>query len=162
FAPIAIAGLSRFARAVLASRSPAGEMAAANLGSSPVRNSVAVASLGIAIAMMVAVAILIGSFRTTVVAWANDTLTADLFVEPYGSGDASYAARMPAVVAERLQHVRGVALVDTFRGITIPLAGLLTTLGAADTSSVRGLARLRFLGRVDVAQLVRTLPGSTD
>ena len=40
----------------------------------------------IAIAMTVAVAILIGSFRTTVVAWANDTLKADLFVRPMATG----------------------------------------------------------------------------
>ncbi|MFN2459297.1 MAG: ABC transporter permease, partial [Candidatus Velthaea sp.] len=80
FAPAAVAGTAHAGTAWFARRFPAARLAAGNLGSSPVRNSVAVASLMIAIAMMVAIAVLIGSFRTTVVAWANDTLKADLFV----------------------------------------------------------------------------------
>jgi putative ABC transport system permease protein len=160
FAPAGVAGIARLAAATFGQRWAAARLAAANLAASPVRISVAVASLTIAIAMMIAVAILIGSFRTTVIAWANDTLTADLFVQPFGSGDASFDARMPISLVARLARVPGVANADTFRGITIPLAGRLTTLGATDTASLARRNRLRFLGRVDVAALERTLPGS--
>ena len=105
-APIAIVGLSRIAKAAIGTRSPAGEIAAANLGAALRRNSVAIASLGVAIAMMVSVAILIGSFRTTVVAWADDTLKADLFVKPLGLADASYDARFSPDVAAKIARFR--------------------------------------------------------
>ena len=160
FAPLLIAGLSRFARAVLVSRSAAGELAAANLGSSPVRNSVAVASLMIAIAMTVAVAILIGSFRTTVVAWADDTLKADLFVRPMGLGDASSDATFSPRVASTVARLPGVGSIDVIREISIPFRGRITNLAATDLSRFAGRSKVRFIGRVDQAELQRTLPGS--
>jgi putative ABC transport system permease protein len=161
-APLAIAGLSRLARAVLTSRSAAGELAAANLGSSPVRNSVAVASLMIAIAMTVAVAILIGSFRTTVIAWAGDTLKADIFVRPMGLGDASSDATFSPTVAATIARVPGVASVDVFRGLTIPFRGRITNIGATNLTSFSTRSKVRFIGRVDAAALAQSLPGSTN
>ena len=60
--PLAIAGVASAARRFGARFSPSARIGAANLGASLRRNSVAVASLMVAIAMMVSVAILIGSF----------------------------------------------------------------------------------------------------
>jgi putative ABC transport system permease protein len=160
FAPLAIAGLSRLARALLVSRSAAGEIAAANLGSSPVRNSVAVASLMIAIAMTVAVAILIGSFRTTVVAWANDTLRADLFVRPMGLGDASSDATFSPNVARTIARLPGVASIDVIREISIPFRGRITGLAATNLGDFASRRTVRFIGRVDRDALGRGLPGS--
>lgn len=162
FAPLAIAGASRLASAVLRSRSAAGEIAAANLGSSPVRNSVAVASLMIAIAMTVAVAILIGSFRTTVVAWANETLKADLFVRPLGLGDASTDATFSPAVVRTIARLPGVASLDVIREISIPFRGRITNLGATDLAAFVGRRTVRFVGAVDAAALRRNLPGSTN
>jgi putative ABC transport system permease protein len=162
FAPLAIAGLARLARAVLVSRSAPGEIAAANLGSSPVRNSVAVASLMIAIAMTVAVAILIGSFRTTVVAWANDTLKADLFVRPMGLGDASSDATFSPTVASTIGRLPGVASIDVIREISIPFRGRITSLGATNLGDFASRRTVRFIGRVDQDALQRGLPGSTN
>jgi putative ABC transport system permease protein len=123
------------------------------------RTSVAVAALTIAIAMMVAVAILIGSFRTTVVAWANETLRADLFVQPAGAGDASFDARMPPTTVARIAAVPGVAEIDTFRGLVIPLRGRLTTLGATDLERAARRRELRFVGPADGPAMAH-LPGS--
>jgi putative ABC transport system permease protein len=159
-APLAIAGLARAANRLCASRSAAGELAAANLASSPIRNSVAVASLMIAIAMTVAVAILIGSFRTTVVAWAGDTLKADLFVRPMGLGDASSDATFSPSVASTIKRVRGVASVDVFRGLTIPFRGRITNLGATNLSGLATGNAVRLLGGADPVALSRTLPGT--
>jgi len=161
FAPIAIAGLSRAATAAFGSRTAAGELAAANLASSPVRNSVAVASLMIAIAMTVAVAILVGSFRTTVVAWASDTLKADIFVRPLGFGNASSDVTFSPTVASTIARLPGVSFVDTFRGLTIPFRGRLTNIGATHLASFISRTKVRFIGAADQAALVRTLPGST-
>ena len=160
FAPLAIEGLSRCARALLGSRSAAGELAAANLGSSPVRNSVAVASLMIAIAMTVAVAILIGSFRTTVVAWADDTLKADIFVKPLGLGDASADATFSPSVATTIARLPGVDSVDVFRGLTVPFRGRITNIGATNLASFASRNKVRYIGYVDSAAIARQLPNS--
>ncbi len=160
--PIAVVGLSGAARAIAPRLSPASRLAAVNLGSSLRRTSVAVASLMVAIAMMVSVAILIGSFRTTVVAWADETLRADLFVRPLGLQDASYDARFSPAMAARVRAVPGVAAVDTFRAISIPFRGSLTTLGAADFSTIAERNKLRFLGNVDTRALAKKMPGTLD
>ncbi len=161
FAPLAIAGLSRAGVAFFGQRSAAGELASANLASSPIRNSVAVASLMIAIAMMVSVAILIGSFRTTVVAWADDTLRADLFVKPMGLGDASTDATFSPSVAATVAALPGVAAVDTFRALELPFRGRITNLGVTDLATLAARNKLRFIGVADAAELARTLPGTT-
>jgi putative ABC transport system permease protein len=160
--PLAIVGLSALAHALTAGISPAGAIGASNLGSSIRRNSVAVASLMVAIAMMISVAILIGSFRTTVVAWADETLKADLFVRPLGLQDASYDARFSPDIARKVRAVRGVAAVDTFRAISIPYGGSLTTLAAVDFATIAVRNKLRFLGNADPVRLSRTLPGTTN
>jgi putative ABC transport system permease protein len=161
FAPLAIAVLSRAGIAFFGQRSAAGELASANLASSPIRNSVAVASLMIAIAMMVSVAILIGSFRTTVVAWADDTLRADLFVKPMGLGDATADATFSPRVAATIAALPGVAAVDTFRAIELPFRGRITNMGVTDLASLSARNKLRFLGVADPQELARTLPGTT-
>ncbi|GAC1621772.1 MAG: FtsX-like permease family protein [Vulcanimicrobiaceae bacterium] len=158
--PLAIALVSRGARRLTARISPAGLIGATNLGSSIRRNSVAVASLMVAIAMMVSVAILIGSFRTTVVAWADETLKADLFVRPLGLQDASYDARFSASVADKIRAVPGVAAVDTFRAISLPYRGSITNLAAADFKTIADRNKLRFLGAVDTRALAHTMPGT--
>ncbi|MBD5655764.1 MAG: FtsX-like permease family protein [Candidatus Eremiobacteraeota bacterium] len=158
--PLAIAAVASAARALTARLSPAGLIGATNLGASIRRNSVAVASLMVAIAMMVSVAILIGSFRTTVVAWADETLRADLFVRPLGLQDASYDARFSPAVATKIRKLPGVVAVDTFRAISIPYRGSITTLGAADFRTIADRNKLRFLGNVDTRALAHTLPGT--
>jgi len=160
FAPLAITTLTHFGTRVLEKRSPAGTLAVANLGSSLIRNSVAVASLMIAIAMMVSVAILIGSFRTTVVAWADDTLRADLFVRPLGLADASYDSRFSPSIVPKIQKLAGVDAVDTFRGISIPFRDRLTTVGATDFYSAADRNKLRFIGATDMHALAHQLPGN--
>jgi putative ABC transport system permease protein len=159
--PALVAFASRFAHALDARLPIALRFAAMNLRSSLRRTSVAVASLAVAIAMMVSVAILIGSFRTTVVAWADETLRADLFVRPLGLADASYDARFSPDVAARIRRVPGVAAVDTFRAISIPYRGSLTTLAAVDFETVADRNKLRFLGAVDTRALAHELPNTT-
>jgi putative ABC transport system permease protein len=158
--PLAITLVAATAHRYARFLSVPGFLGATNLGASMRRNSVAVASLMVAIAMMVSVAILIGSFRTTVVAWADETLKADLFVRPLGLQDASYDARFSPTVAATIRRLPGVAAVDTFRAISIPYEGTLTSLAAADFTTIAERNKLRFLGNVDTRALARTLPGT--
>ena len=62
-------------------------------GGSLRRTSVLVGALSTAIAMMVAVGIMVGSFRQTVLLWMDDRLQADLYISPAssrGRGSSSY------------------------------------------------------------------------
>jgi putative ABC transport system permease protein len=159
-APLAVGVLARSA-ASLAARRPILGLAGANLAGAPLRTAVAVASLMIAIGMMVAVAVLVASFRTTVVAWADETLRADLFVRPLGLGDASTDARFSPHVAERIAAVPGVAGVETLRAVDLPFRGRLTTLAATDLGRFGTRNHLRLIAGPDIQALARSLPGSS-
>ncbi len=158
--PLVVARAAALLRALTGKLSPCARLAAANLGAAPRRTAVAVAALMVAIGMMVSVAILIGSFRATVVAWADETLRADLFVRPLGLVDASIDSRFAPRVATKIAALPGVAAVDTLRAITIPFHGSLTTLAATDLASLVARKKVRFIGNVDAAALARTLPSS--
>jgi putative ABC transport system permease protein len=160
-APLAVDALAR-AGTTFAARRPTLGLAAANLAGAPLRTAVAVASLMIAIGMMVSVAVLVASFRTTIVAWADETLRADLFVRPLGLADASADARFSHGVAERIAAVPGVAAVDTFRALELPFGGRLTNLGVTDLATVATRQHLRVLGGGDPAALARALVGTTN
>jgi len=161
WAPLAVDVLARAGMA-LAARRPAVALAAGNLAGAPLRTAVAVASLMIAIGMMVSVAVLVASFRTTIVAWADESLRADLFVRPLGLGDASTDARFSPGVAQRIAAVRGVARVETLRAIEIPYGGRLTNLIAIDMPAAIEQGRLRLIGIGDAAALARRISGATE
>lgn len=59
-----------------------GRMAPRDITRSLSRTSVAIAALMTAVAVIVGVSIMIGSFRTTVVTWLNQTLRADIYISP--------------------------------------------------------------------------------
>ncbi len=60
-------------------------LAVTNLSAAVPRLSISVAALAVSLSMMVAIAVMIGSFRETVIYWVGQTLQADLFISP-GSG----------------------------------------------------------------------------
>ncbi len=156
--PLAIAVTSALGRRYL--RDAPSLLAAGNLGGALRRESVAVAALGIAIAMMTAVAILIGSFRTTVVTWADEVLSADLFVRTLGPSDASSEARFGLGVLTTIASVAGVADVHALRSITIPFRGRLTELDATDFTQLAHRNSIQFLGVRNVAKLLRQAAGT--
>ncbi len=59
-----------------------GKMAPRDISRSLSRTSVAIASLMVAVSVIVGVSVMVGSFRTTVVQWLDQTLQADIFVTP--------------------------------------------------------------------------------
>ncbi len=142
---------------LLRTRHPSASIAAGFLQASPRRFSVAIASLAVAVAMMVAIAILVGSFRATVVAWTSDTLSADVYIKTPGITDATFRGGFSQDDARRVQDVPGVAAVDTYRGFDVPLNGQFASLGATNVESLNARRKLRFIGNVDVAAVARGL-----
>ena len=59
-----------------------GGLAPRNILRSLSRTSVAIAALMVAVSVIVGVSIMVGSFRTTVVSWLDQTLQADIYVSP--------------------------------------------------------------------------------
>ncbi|MEM8546110.1 MAG: ABC transporter permease, partial [Cyanobacteria bacterium P01_H01_bin.119] len=59
-----------------------GKMAPRDISRSLSRTSIAIASLMVAVSVIVGVSVMVGSFRTTVVQWLDQTLQADIYVTP--------------------------------------------------------------------------------
>ncbi len=140
----------RNAEAILAARSLAGSLS---------RTSVVTAALATAIAMMVSVGIMVGSFRETVALWLDIQLRADIYVRPDAPAAAGLYPPLPPQVPAILAATPGVAAVDLFRGIEARFRGERTTLGAGNLDVVRRYGRLRFLRGEDRDAILRSLPG---
>jgi putative ABC transport system permease protein len=132
-------------------------IAVAFLRASPRRLAVALASLTVAVAMMVAIAVLVDSFRATIIAWTNDTLSADLYITPPGTVDASFRGDFTPAVVARVRRVPGVAAVDTIRRLDVPIEGRYAQLGATSIDAVIARSKLRFLGNPDPAELAAAM-----
>ena len=77
-----------------------GRMAPRDIVRSLSRTSVAISALMVAVSVIVGVSIMIGSFRTTVVQWLDQTLQADVYVSPPQSTANRVLGKLdPAVVA---------------------------------------------------------------
>lgn len=146
-----------FALRLLRAKRPSATIAAGFLRASPRRFSVAIASLAVAVAMMVSIAVLVGSFRSTVVAWTADTLGADLYIKTPGAVDASFRGGFTPSDVMRISRVAGVAAVDTYRGFDVPIRGRFASLGATDVRAFASRNKLRFIGHVDLRQLARAM-----
>src|SRR5262249_20933719 len=107
------------------------------------RMSVSVAALAVSLAMTVAIAVMVSSFRETVIYWVNQTLMADLYVGPA----ARRAGAMTATIPERAEAIvraqPGVEAVDGFRALDVPYqdARIFVTSGHYDAL----LSRTRLL-----------------
>jgi hypothetical protein len=90
-----------------------GELAAGNLSGAIPRVGISVAALSVSLAMMVAIAVMVGSFRETVVYWVSQTLKADLFVGPStrnnGARQSTLSAEVDAIVSAHPAVPRSIA-----------------------------------------------------
>ncbi len=105
-------------------------IARANLTGSLSRTSVAVAALTMGLSMMVAVAVMVGSFRTTVATWVGQTLSSDLFVGPASGRSGPSLGRIPEEAIEAIRAVPGVDEVDPFLGFSATRDGAPYTIGS--------------------------------
>lgn len=109
-----------------------GKLAGLSLYGTLGRTSVTVASLMVGIAMMVSLAVMIGSFRQTVIVWVNQTLKADLYLEPAVRSVSNRAGRLSPNVVTKIRQNPSVAAVDAFVDFPIEYKGMLTNFGAGE------------------------------
>jgi len=121
-----------------------GTMAARSVTAALSRTAPAIAALVVAVSVTVGLGIMIQSFRSTVVAWLDHTLQADIYISP-PSPIASRAEGTldPALIA-RLSAVPGVDGVSTYRGTEIITDYGVNRVVALELDP-RGEAAFRFL-----------------
>ncbi len=158
--PAIIYGLSRVARAPLRRwLGVEGLLAHANLASAIPRLAISIAALSVSLSMMVAIAVMVGSFRDTVTYWVGQTLQADLFVGPgFQPTVGSEQTLSPAVIDAVSSHPR-VETVEAFRNLDLTYRGHLVVLGAATFEVVASRGSLLFKSPADGRQRLRAAIG---
>ncbi len=94
-----------------------GRMAPRDIVRSLSRTSIAVAALMTAVSVVVGVSIMIGSFRTTVEQWLNQTLQADVYVSPPALTANRVYGTLPPDITQTLANWPGVAKAVTARHV---------------------------------------------
>jgi putative ABC transport system permease protein len=105
---------------------------------------VLVGALSTAIAMMVSVGIMVGSFRETVLLWMNDRLPADLYLRPAGAPAPDRHPTISLELADKISKLPGIAGVDRLRAYEINYDGMPATLASVDLSALRSDHRSNF------------------
>jgi putative ABC transport system permease protein len=124
---------------------------AATLGARAVREtaaraSVVIAAVMVAVGMLVALTIMVGSFRGTVDTWITQSLRGDLYVEPVGHRASQRATSLPPELVGGARRLPGVAAVDTYRASSCVLDGLLANIVGIEFAVQRRYGRLQFVG----------------
>jgi putative ABC transport system permease protein len=135
-------------------------LATRGLAGSLRRTSVLVGALSTAIAMLVAVGIMVGSFRQTVLLWMDDQLQADLYLRPAIPPRTDAHPRIAAGVAELLSKLPEVAAVGQLRAYEISYQGLPATLGGTDARIIGRFGSRRFLSGITPQSVSTQLLGA--
>lgn len=159
--PAVVFGLARLLRTPLRRvLGVEGLLAHANLTAAIPRLSISIAALAVALSMTVAVVIMIGSFRDTVVYWVGQTLQADLFIGPGMRPTVGSEQTMsPEVVAAVRAHPDVEAL-DSARNIDLVYQDNLVILGAGSFDVVLARGSLLFKEPSDGREALRRAMGS--
>jgi putative ABC transport system permease protein len=123
-------------------RAPALQLAVAQLRGAPGQSMLSLATIVASVSLLVSMAIMVASFRTSLDAWLEHVLPADLYLRTTGAGDTGFLT--PADQAN-IERVPGVRRVDFVRAQNVLLAG--------DRAPVSLLAR-----SIDPADPGRMLP----
>lgn len=152
--------LARAGRTVLRRRvGVEGLLAHANLTAAIPRLSISVAALSVSLSMMVAIAVMIGSFRDTVVYWVGQTLQADLFIGPGIRPTVGSEQTVSADVIATLGRHPDVLALDQFRNVDLVYNGNLAVLGAGSYEVVLEYGGLLFKSPPDAREALRRAAG---
>ena len=109
-----------------------GELASATIPASLRRTSIASAALSLAIGMMVAVALMVGSFRETVRVWVDQTVSSDLWLRPSKGLSNADSAAFPNAISADLAKVPFIAAFDRARGRGVAYGDAAVTVASGD------------------------------
>ncbi len=129
-----------------------GQLASASIRASLRRTAVATAALALATGMMIAVALMVGSFRETVRVWVNQTVSSDLWLRPAKMLSNADSALFPAEIAEELKRVPFIAAIDRVRGKDVVYRDSLIAVGSGDLDVARRYGDLPMVSPRSAAQ----------
>ena len=136
-----------------------GLLAHANLTSAIPRLSISVAALAVSLSMMVAIAVMIGSFRETVVYWVGQTLKADLFIGPGIRPTVGSEQTVSEDVIATLSTHPAVEALDRFRNVDLVFENNLAVLGGGSFDVVLDYGGLLFKSPANAREVVRNSIG---
>ncbi len=116
--PAFLEAAARLAARALGGGSTVARLALADVGRSLSRTGVACAALGMALAAMIGVALMVGSFRASLATWLEKTLQADLYVSAPGPSEDAGRRLTPERV-RALTAVPGIAAYSEARRLRV-------------------------------------------
>jgi putative ABC transport system permease protein len=134
-----------------------GRLAAVFLQGALGRTAVAVASLSIGIAMMVSLAVMIGSFRQTVETWVAQTLKADLWIEPASRSNSRQSGRLSARVIAAIVKTPGIEAIDPFLEFTFVYKNEPANIGVGSMKTLSERGFLKFLDGANSRERVHSV-----
>lgn len=133
YVPVVTIFLMRIATATIGRIGLIARMAARTVTQALSRTSVAIASLMVAVAVVIGVTVMIASFRTTVENWLAQTLNADFYVTAPSSG-ANRVVSMDSSLVEKTRAAPGVQNIEVLRSVTVTSP----TLGSVRVNATQG------------------------
>jgi putative ABC transport system permease protein len=134
-----------------------GKLAVLSLRGALGRTAVAVASLMIALGMLVSLTVMIASFRQTVVAWVNQSLQADLWIQPAARTVSRFSGNIDSALPGAIARLPGVQTVDPFVEFPFEFRGKLTNLAAGSMDTLARREDLRFVDGRDARPILSRL-----
>jgi putative ABC transport system permease protein len=142
--PFLVGAVMKFSGAALKRTDVVALLASRSLLGSLRRTSVLVGALATSVAMMTAVGIMVGSFRTTVIQWMEGEVPADFYLRPAGNPSVDRHPTISAELADKLAALPSVEAVHRLRAYQVDFDGVPTTVAAADVRESRKRGRSDF------------------
>ncbi len=121
-----------------------GQLAWGNLQAGQHRLAVPVSALGGTLALTTAIAIMVGSFRETLVYWVENSLAADLYVRPATKHGAGGNITLSASSVQTLTGHPQILAADELRNFDVSYQGSRIILNAANFAVAAAHGRLSF------------------
>lgn len=134
-------------------------LAVTNLSAAVPRLSISVAALSVSLSMMVAISVMIGSFRETVIYWVGQTLQADLFLSPGSRHQGGAEETLSPDVILAVTSSPDVAAVDRFRSTEVPYDDTRIRVGGGDFEVLLAHGTLLFKAPADARDAMRRAIG---
>ncbi|HKQ07382.1 MAG TPA: ABC transporter permease [Blastocatellia bacterium] len=125
------------------------KLAAANLRNAIPRLSISVAALAVALAMMTAISVMVGSFRETVAYWVDQTLVADVYARPLTQSATNFAGEIDAQAIALVK--KDPAVITAYASASQPATyqGEAIVVSGGDFTALAGPWRLLFKSPAD-------------
>jgi putative ABC transport system permease protein len=134
-------------------------LASANLRAAIQRVSISIAALAVALGMMVAISIMVGSFRDTVSYWVGETMVADIYARPVTRTSATDEGEISDDAIAAVRSDPQVAAVYPFTTQELSYQGEPIVVGSGDFETFLRYGRLLYKSPANAADKIREAIG---